>query len=122
MALHFTPEQIYAEAVRIGLVRDAEPLPDKLRARAAASLAAAQHAARVAAAAVTGPQVARIVTVRPGRGPLVDGKPFPWAVTDDTVQVEVRADGSGFVRLTLPALQVRVDADTDSPDESEPRA
>lgn len=112
MALTFTNEQVYAEGARLGLVADGEPLSDRLRSQAAASLA---RQGRDGTSGPGGPQIAKSVTVRPGRGPLVDGRPFPWAVTDDPVHVEVRADGTGFVRLTIPADLVRIDADTETP-------
>lgn len=119
MALNFTSEQLHDEAERLGLAGPDDPLAPSVRSKAAASLAAQL---RGATAAARGPQIAKVITVRPGRGPLVDGKPFPWVITDDPVGVEVRADGSGFVRLTIPAELVRIDSDTTSPDESEPRA
>lgn len=117
-SLKYTDEQIAHEAVRLGLA-STEAMSPAVRSKVVASLVAQ---ARGAVAAARGAQIAKVITVRPGRGPLVDGRPFPWAVTDDAVSVEVRADGSGFVRLTLPADLVRIDSDTTSPDESEPRA
>ncbi|MGW1998572.1 hypothetical protein [Embleya sp. NPDC001921] len=111
-SLSFTETQLRERATRLGLLVDASgPLAAASRAKAAASLAADQRAARPNA----GPRIAKVVTIRPGRGPLVDGKPFPWVITDDAVSVEVRADGSGFVRLTIPAELVRIDAETETP-------
>ncbi|MGW1998557.1 hypothetical protein [Embleya sp. NPDC001921] len=118
-SLSFTDEELHERAVHLGLMPEAElrtwgggmVLPAAVRAKAAASLAADQRAQQH----TSGPRIAKVVTVRPGRGPLVDGKPFPWVITDDAVSVEVRADGSGFVRLTIPAELVRIDAETETP-------
>lgn len=118
-SLKYSDEQIRAEAVRLGLVGEGEPISPAVRSRAASALMAQRQ---LALPATRGPRLAKVFTVRPGRGPLVDGKPFPWLVTDDPMAVEVRPDGSGFVRLTIPAELVRIDSDTDSPEESEPRA
>lgn len=118
MAISFADHEIYSEAVRLGLVVDGEPLTPPARNQAVSQLFSKSRGG----APSKGPRIARVITVRPGRGPLVDGKPFPWVITDDSIAVEVRADGSGFVRLTIPAELVRIDSDTDSPEESEPRA
>jgi hypothetical protein len=118
-SLSFTDEELHERAVRLGLIPEEElrtfggalVLPASVRAKAAASLAADRRAAQPKG----GPRIAKVVTVRPGRGPLVDGQPFPWVITDDAISVEVRADGSGFVRLTIPAELVRIDAETETP-------
>lgn len=103
-ALNYSDEQLQAAAERLGLVDAGTPLPRHLRSRAVAALAAEQ--ARPATAAAV--PVAREIVVQPGGGIRVDGKPFPWVVQADRVEVALEPDGSGMVRLTIPAHNVQI--------------
>ncbi|KMS71761.1 hypothetical protein ACH49_24360 [Streptomyces leeuwenhoekii] len=104
MALSFTDEEIHAQAVRLGLVQDGQDLPRSLRSRVVASLAAERQRPATSADA----PVAQSIVIQPGGDIQVDGRPFPWVVQADQMEVTLAPDGAGMVRLTLPALNVQI--------------
>ncbi|WP_432137655.1 hypothetical protein [Streptomyces sp. bgisy154] len=112
MQVQFPEAQIRAKAVEIGLIGEGEDLPRSLRSRVVAALI--QEAAprfREGSA-----PVADTVRVQPGGSIDIDGKPFPWMVQADRIEVALEPDGSGLVRLTLPARNIQI---TQPADESE---
>ncbi|MGK5729727.1 hypothetical protein [Streptomyces sp. URMC 124] len=103
MPLSFTDEQITAKAVQLGLITDGEDLPRHLRGRVVAAL----HTERPRSTAVPPPVAERIV-IQPGGSVEVDGRPFPWLVQADLIEVTLQPDGAGMVRLTLPARSIQI--------------
>lgn len=104
MPLSFTDDEVHAQAVRLGLLRDGQELPRQLRSRVVASLAAERR--RPAAPADV--PIAQSIVIQPGGDIQVDGRPFPWVVQADQMEVTLSPDGAGMVRLTLPALNVQI--------------
>lgn len=104
MRATFTEQQIQARAVELGLIPEGQPLPRHLRSRVIAALIADRAAKRPTADA----PVADRIVVEPGVGVQVDGKPFPWMVQADRIEVALEPDGSGLVRLTLPTHNVQI--------------
>jgi len=104
MPLQFTDEQVHAQAVHLGLIGEDDALPRHLRSKVVASLAAQQQ--RPASAEQV--PLARQITVQPGGDILIDGKPFPWIVQADQMSVALEPDGSGSVRLTIPAENIQI--------------
>lgn len=102
--LQFTDAEIQAEAVRLGVIKAGEALPRNQRSRVVASLAAEKQ--RPAAGAKV--PLARQITVQPGGDILIDGKPFPWVVLADRMEVALEHDGTGTVRLTVPAESIQI--------------
>lgn len=100
----FTPEQIRAKAERLGLIAPGDQLPAHQRSRVVAALAVEQAPA-VKAADVP---VAQSILVQPGAGVEIDGRPFPWIVQADAIEVTLAPDGSGLVRLTIPTQSVQI--------------
>lgn len=112
MKVQFTEPEIRAKAIELGLIKDGGELPRSMRSRIIAALI--QEAAprfRTDAA-----PVAETVRVQPGGSVDIDGKPFPWMVQADRIEVALEPDGSGLVRLTLPARNIQI---TQPADESE---
>lgn len=112
MQVQFPESQIRAKAVELGLIGEGDQLPRSLRSRVVAALI--QEAAprfRDEAAPVAG-----TIRVQPGGSVDIDGKPFPWMVQADRIEVALEPDGSGLVRLTLPARNIQI---TPPADESE---
>jgi hypothetical protein len=112
MQVQYSEAQIRAKAVELGVIGDGEELPRSMRSRVVAALI--QEAAprfRDEAAPVAG-----TVRVQPGGSVDIDGRPFPWMVQADRIEVALEPDGSGLVRLTLPARNIQI---TQPADESE---
>lgn len=116
MGLSFTDTEIYAEAVRLGLVADGDQLPRNLRSRVVASLAGARQNpdpedTGSAAAPDAGAEPERLpeLTVY-GRGRvLADGAPFPYPViASDPIEVVARHGGPTTVRLTIAVGDVHL--------------
>lgn len=104
MGLSFTDAEIYAQAVRLGLITDGQDLPRHLRSRAVATLAAEQRRPTVQADV----PIAQSIVVQPGGDIEVDGKPFPWVIQAEQMAVTFNPDGAGMVTLTLPALNIQI--------------
>lgn len=112
MQAQFTDEQIVAKAAQLGLVKGGEELPRRLRSRV---LAALIHESAPRLPEGEAPPVASSIRVQPHGGIEVDGRPFPWLVQADRIEVVLEPDGSGMVRLTLPARSIEiVKPDTES--------
>ena len=97
--LSFTDDEIKAEAVRLGLITNADDLPRHLRSQVVASLAArtTTDTADSPGAAVPGGEL----TVTADGDVLLDGRPFPLPVTTDPIEVTARHGGRTTVRLTV---------------------
>lgn len=104
MPLSFTDEEIRAQAIRLGLIEDGHALPRNLRSRAVAALAAEQRRPATKADAT----IAQSIVIEPGGDVTVDGKPFPWVLQAEQMDVTLSPDGAGMVRLTLPALNIQI--------------
>lgn len=112
MQVQFTDEQITAKAVQLGVIESGERLPRNLRSRVVATLIQEQ-APRFSDSAA--PPLAGSIRVQPRGSIEVDGLPFPWLVQADRIEVVLEPDGSGMVRLTLPARSIEiVKPDTES--------
>ncbi|WP_045562979.1 hypothetical protein [Streptomyces sp. FxanaA7] len=112
MQVQFTDDQIATKATDLGLIQAGEELPRNLRSKVLASLIQ-ESAPRFQESEA--PPVADSIRVQP-RGCIdVDGRPFPWLVQADRIEVVLEPDGSGMVRLTLPARSIEiVKPDTES--------
>lgn len=104
MPLSFTDPEIYAQAVRLGLIEDGKELPRHLRSRAVASLAAERRRPTEQSDV----PVAQSIAVEPGGDIRIDGKPFPWVVQAEQMAVTLNPDGAGTVTLTIPALNIQI--------------
>lgn len=113
MQVQFTDEQITAKAVQLGVIEAGERLPRNLRSRIVAALVQ-ESAPRFEVGEA--PPVAESIRVQPRGSIEVDGRPFPWLVQADRIEVSLEPDGSGMVRLTIPARRIQI---TEPADESE---
>lgn len=104
MPLQFSDDEIHAEAVRLGVIYEGDALPRHLRSRVVASLAAGKQRP----SSSTQVPLAREIVVQPGGDIFVDGKPFPWMVLAERMEVALDHDGGGTVRLTLPAENIQI--------------
>lgn len=100
MPLHYSADQIHDHAVQLGLIGSADAVPQNMRSRIVASLAAQ---GRQAPDPDTAADAGTRIEVRPGVGVLVDGATLPWVAPDDPVDVHLDPAGGGTVRLTLRA-------------------
>lgn len=109
MPLHFTDAQIWAEAERLGITTDDGTFPQQHRSRVVASLATRRQQAQAVEKATASPVPARTVDIHPGQqGIDIDGRPLPWLLAAEAIDVRLLPDGSGTVRLTLHADSVRI--------------
>ena len=104
MSLSYSDEQVHAQAVRLGLIDEDQDLPRSQRSKVVASLAAERQRPDAGAEV----PFARQITVQPGGDITIDDKPFPWIVQADQMAVALEPDGSGSVRLTIPAENVQI--------------
>lgn len=109
MPITYSPEQIRAHAVQLGLIpADADQVPQNLRSTVVASL---HTRARLGVSPppaeenTEAPASGTRIEVRPGEGGtvLVDGAALPWLAPGERIDVALDADGGGTVRLTLRA-------------------
>lgn len=110
--LEFTDEELQAAAERHGMVDPGQSTPQYLRSKVAAVLLNERCAADVKAKAKepAAPQSAREIVLQPGGQILVDGRPFPWLVADERIEVSLHPDPGGIstVRMTLLAESVQI--------------
>ncbi|MCP9205499.1 hypothetical protein [Streptomyces cucumeris] len=111
MRLSITEQDIQRKAAELGLVQEGEPVPARIRSKVAAALLQEQ-----APAPTEAPPVAESIVIQPGGAIEIDGRPFPWTVQAEQMSVTLGPDGSGMVRLTIPARNVQI---TKPADESE---
>ncbi|WP_030670701.1 hypothetical protein [Streptomyces rimosus] len=104
MPLSYSDAKIQAKAELLGLVQPGSQLPRRLRGKVVAALAAEQQRPAVA----DDVPLATSIIVEPGGGITVDGRPFPWIVQADRIEVTIGPDGAGMVRLTIPAANVQI--------------
>ncbi|MDX2528058.1 hypothetical protein [Streptomyces europaeiscabiei] len=112
MKVQFPEPEIRAKAIELGLIKDGDELPRSMRSRLIAALIQEQ-APRFSESEA--PPLADSIRVQPRGAIEVDGQPFPWLVQADRIEVVLEPDGSGMVRLTLPARSIEiVKPDTES--------
>lgn len=104
MPIQVSNQEIQSKALQLGLIGAGEPLPAHLRSRVVAALVQEQATDRPREQA----PVAERIVVQPGTGVTVNGQPFPWMVQADRIEITIQPDGSGLVRLTLPAHNVQI--------------
>jgi hypothetical protein len=104
MSFSFTSEEILAQAVHLGVIQPGEDLPRHQRSRVVASLAAERQ--RPATQAEV--PLAQSIVIQPGGDIEVDGKPFPWVIQADQMDLTLSPDGAGMVRLTIPTLSLQI--------------
>lgn len=104
MRLTVTDVDITAKAVELGIIKPGEPVQPAQRSRIVAALLQEQ----MPRAQAPDVPVAQSVVVQPGGGVEVDGRPFPWVIQAETIEVTLAPDGSGLVRLTVPTLSVQI--------------
>jgi hypothetical protein len=110
MPISFTPDQIHAEAIRLGLINAGQQLPQNLRSTVVASLATASRLA--VEMPPTAPRPASTVEIHTGPDGFVtiDGRPFPWLIAPEQIAVTLNPDGSGTVRLAIEAGAVTINS------------
>lgn len=103
----FSPSdaEIQAKAEELGVIQPGQTLPREKRSRVAAVLLS-EH--RTRAAGQVALPVAQSITVYPGQSVEVDGKPFPWVIQSDAIEVTLDPSGKGLVRLTIPTKSVQI--------------
>ena len=104
MKLTVTDADIARKAAELGVVFPGDPVPPAARSRVVAALLQ-ERTPRAAAADVP---VAQSITVQPGAGVEIDGRPFPWVVQADAIEVTLDPSGAGLVRLTIPTQSVQI--------------
>ncbi|WP_406157781.1 hypothetical protein [Streptomyces canus] len=102
----FTDSELRAKAVQLGVISEGDELPRNQRSRVAAALLEERRTAEQTKAPAD-PVCVKEIAVR-GSEITVDGKPFPWLVARDPMDISLAPDGSGTVRLTLLAESVQV--------------
>jgi hypothetical protein len=102
----FTDSELYTKAVQLGVISKGDELPRNQRSRVAAALLEERRTAEQPSTPAA-PVCAKEIAVR-GSEITVDGKPFPWLVAQEPMDIRLAADGSGTVRLTLLAESVQV--------------
>nr|WSS66732.1 hypothetical protein OG284_36920 [Streptomyces sp. NBC_01177] len=105
MRLTVTDADIARKAVELGVIEEGEPVPPARRSRIVAALLQEQVSRGNRAADVP---VAQSIVVQPGGGVEIDGRPFPWVIQAETIEVTLDPSGSGLVRLTIPTLSVQI--------------
>ncbi|MFE5853538.1 hypothetical protein ACFQ61_10040 [Streptomyces sp. NPDC056500] len=110
MRLSVTDAEITAKAIDLGVIQPGEQVPPQQRSRIVAAILQDKKP-RTRAANVP---VAQTIVVQPGSGIDIDGRPFPWVIQADAIEVTLDPSGSGLVRLTIPTLSVQI-----TPPESE---
>lgn len=105
----FSPsdDEVQAKAEELGVVQPGEPLPRAKRSRVVAALLR-EHQQGARAQRQTAVPVAESITVVPGQSVEVDGKPFPWVIQSDAIEVTLDPSGKGLVRLTIPTKSVQI--------------
>ncbi|MGC5531569.1 hypothetical protein [Streptomyces sp. SR-10] len=104
MRLTVTDADIARKAVELGVIEKGQPVPPNMRSRIVAALLQEQMPS-VKSADVP---VAQSIVVQPGGGVEIDGRPFPWVIQAETIEVTLDPSGSGLVRLTIPTLSVQI--------------
>ncbi|MCX4676695.1 hypothetical protein OG413_15530 [Streptomyces sp. NBC_01433] len=104
MRLTITDADIAAKAVELGVIKAGENVPPAQRSRIAAALLREQ----LPRTKRDDVPVAQSIVVQPGGGVEVDGRPFPWVIQAETIEVTLDPSGSGLVRLTIPTLSVQI--------------
>ncbi|MFE3485085.1 hypothetical protein [Streptomyces griseus] len=104
MRLTVTDADIARKAMQLGVIEEGQPVPPNMRSRIVAALLQEQMPG-VKAADVP---VAQSIVVQPGGGVEIDGRPFPWVIQAETIEVTLDPSGSGLVRLTIPTLSVQI--------------
>jgi len=104
MKLTPTAADIARKATELGVVLPGEPVPPAMRSRVVAALLQEQ-APKARHADVP---VAESIVVRPGVGVDIDGRPFPWVIQADAIEVTLDPSGTGLVRLTIPTQSVQI--------------
>ncbi|MFF5451881.1 hypothetical protein ACFY40_11650 [Streptomyces sp. NPDC012950] len=111
MRLTVTDADIRRKAVELGVITEGQPVPAEQRSRIVAALLAEQTP-RIRQEDVP---VASSIRVQPGGGVEVDGRPFPWVVQADTIEVTLDPSGAGLVRLTIPTKSVEIIKSSEEP-------
>ncbi|MFW3473661.1 hypothetical protein ACN24M_20555 [Streptomyces microflavus] len=104
MRLTVTDDDIARKAVQLGVIKEGQMVPPNMRSRIVAALLQEQMPG-VKTADVP---VAQSIVVQPGGGVEIDGRPFPWVIQAETIEVTLDPSGSGLVRLTIPTLSVQI--------------
>ncbi|MEV5680962.1 hypothetical protein [Streptomyces sp. NPDC052179] len=104
MRLTITDADITAKAVELGVINAGESVPPAQRSKIAAVLLREQLPRTKRDDA----PVAQSIVVQPGGGVEIDGRPFPWVIQAETIEVTLDPSGSGLVRLTIPTLSVQI--------------
>ncbi|MFT2014590.1 hypothetical protein ACMA1D_01895 [Streptomyces sp. 796.1] len=105
--LEVTDAQVRAKAIQLGLIGADDDLPRHLRSRIVAALTQ-DTAGPPADDEPPQPRLAREIVVQPRGVVLVDGRPFPWLVADEPMEIHLSGGGPSTVRLTLLADSVQV--------------
>jgi hypothetical protein len=107
----FTDAEVHAKAVALGLIDEGQELPRHERGRVVAILMQQRRAAvRPEPELVAEPRAAASIVIQPDGRIDVDGRPLPWLVAKEPIDVRVdpKANGISTVRLTLLTHSVQI--------------
>ncbi|WP_262702051.1 MULTISPECIES: hypothetical protein [Streptomyces] len=117
--LQFTDAEIQTKAEQLGLVRPGQPIPTAAMASTVKAALVEERRASARAEKADKAQLAKSIVVQPNGAILVDGEPFPWLISQDPMEIDLRHDGSGSVRLTLLVENVQIIKPEPTPDSNE---
>ncbi|MEU9498252.1 hypothetical protein [Streptomyces sp. NPDC048196] len=107
----FTDAEVHAKAVDLGLIDEGHELPRHQRGRVVAVLMQQRRAAaRPEPEPVAEPRAAASIVIQPDGRIDIDGRPLPWLVAREAIDVRLapEADGISTVRLTLLVTSVQI--------------
>ncbi|MFC9429249.1 hypothetical protein [Streptomyces sp. NPDC056987] len=104
MRLEFNDQDLRRKAIELGVITEGQALPPEQRSRVAAALMQDQLPRKKPADV----PVAGSIRVQPGGEIEIDGRPFPWVVQAESIQVTLDPSGFGTVRLTIPTESVEI--------------
>ncbi|MEV7867485.1 hypothetical protein AB0P17_15590 [Streptomyces sp. NPDC088124] len=105
MRLELSEQDIRRKAVQLGVITEGQPLPPEQRSRVAAALMQERLPRAKKGADVP---VAASIRIQPGGEIEIDGRPFPWVVQAESIEVTLDPSGIGTVRLTIPTESVEI--------------
>lgn len=106
----FTDDEVHAKAVQLGVISEDQELPRHERSRVVAVLMQQRQAAAVTEPLAAPARAASSIVIQPDGRIDVDGKPFPWLVAREPIEVHLAPEVGAIstVRLTVLADSVQI--------------
>ncbi|MGW7247696.1 hypothetical protein [Streptomyces decoyicus] len=106
----FTDAEVHAKAVQLGVISEDQDLPRHERSRVVAVLMQQRQAAAVPEQPAAPARAASSIVIQPDGRIDVDGKPLPWLVAREPIEVHLAPEAGGVstVRLTLLTDSVQI--------------